>query len=861
MSDPLLSDDVPLPLDARRRIAEDCARFDKAVRDGLGPRIEDHIPPNVAPGERRELLKALLEVEFYYRQQTSQAVDLGEYLLRFPVHADVVREASLGLIAPATPGLANSPTEPVLAPGPGGEPPTASRSPQVAAEADLFAGRLPCPFGRYLVRRQLGKGGMGAVYLAHDTTLDRAVALKVARFPAGEEATAERFLREARAAADLPHEGVCRVLDCGVIDGAYYITMDYIEGQSLAQRLATHKAQDQRWAAELVRRVAIALEAVHERGIVHRDLKPGNIMLRAGDMPCVVDFGLARRDQDGTITRAGSMVGTPAYMSPEQIEGGLITQATDVYSLGVILYQLLTGRLPFTGDHLIQVTYKIVNGESLPPSRYRPDLDPALEEICLRAMARSVKERCPTMAALAEALSEYLSGPAARSGTVRPPAPRRPRRKRRNRLAAALRGRWWLVFFSLVVSVGLAAGVRTIMHWYGAHPPDPSFVGTGPDDEDFFNRRLTGLKDATPCLGINYDERKRFGLVLLTERDPNNPAKFKRLTYEEKGSTNNTCVRVDGHEYLFGNPGHGKWLIKERGRKNGRVGWDNVFEFTGEGIVVTQSVDLVPGDQTQLLDTVVVRYKVENQSKNPHTVGLRVMLDTFIGANDGAPFAVPGSEGKKDRLVDTMETFDQKDIPDYIQALERPALNNPGTVAHIGLNLPNYEPLDRMIICHWPGNKEIKWDIEPVESMQTDAGKPDSCVVLYWPYQMMNDGEVRKMAFTYGLNAISGASGGGGDGKIALTTGGSTRPGREFTVTSYVKEPREGQVVKLILPAGFDFAKGHGAEKRVERVHGNLAQVSWRVRTASKEGDYVLEAVSGATRTTLTLRLRDAGLH
>ncbi len=336
-------------------------------------------------------------------------------------------------------------------------------------EVDLFAGRLPCPFGRYRIERRLGKGGMGAVYLAHDTTLDRPVAVKVSQFRAGEGAASERFLREARAAAGLHHDGVCRVLDYGVIDGTYYIAMDYVEGESLARRLACGEAQDPRWAARLVRQVALALAAVHERGIIHRDLKPGNVMLRPDGRPCVVDFGLARREQDQTITRAGTVMGTPAYMSPEQVAGEPVTQATDVYSLGVILYQLLTGRLPFGGENLAQLTYQIVHGKLTAPAQYRPGLDPALESVCLSAMARSPDDRYPTMAAFAEALDGYLDGTPARAVGKRRVA-RRPQSRRLSRLGAALRGRWWLVFFALLLAVGLPAASLLFLQGSGARP-------------------------------------------------------------------------------------------------------------------------------------------------------------------------------------------------------------------------------------------------------------------------------------------------------------------------------------------------------------------------------------------------------
>jgi hypothetical protein len=365
------------------------------------------------------------------------------------------------------------------------------------------------------------------------------------------------------------------------------------------------------------------------------------------------------------------------------------------------------------------------------------------------------------------------------------------------------------------------------------------------------------LRSSEPRLGIEFDSRRRFGIIVRNEQDPNNKEKRKRLTYEENGSTNNTCIKVDGNQYLFGNPGYGKLVKKDLPRGSGRKGWDSVYEITNERVVVTQRVDLVPGEQTQLLDTVLIRYEVENRSADEHTVGLRVMLDTYIGDNDGVPFTVPGGEGKKDRLVDTLATFEHKDIPDYVQALERPDLTDPGTVAHLGLKLPDFEALERLIICRWPGNKDMQWDMEPLVSMRSGGEKPDSCVALYWPYEPMKPGAVRRLAFTYGLGSV-GAEGGG---QIALTTGGSTRPGREFTVTAYVKDPKDGQVVRLVLPDGFSFAAGHEAEKRIEGVAGNLAQVSWRVRSAGKAGEYVIEAASGAARASLTFRTRDEGLY
>jgi serine/threonine protein kinase/uncharacterized caspase-like protein len=264
---------------------------------------------------------------------------------------------------------------------------------------------------RYRILKELGKGAMGTVYLAQDTSLQRQVALKIPRFDSAE--MRERFFREARNAATLDHPNICPVYDVGEYAGVPYLTMAYIEGQPLGEELRAGKPMPQRRAVEIVAKLARALEEAHRHGVVHRDIKPSNVMVNRRGEPVIMDFGLARRmGQDVSMTHQGYILGTPAYMSPEQVEGDmpLIGPASDQYALGVILYELLTGNMPYQAKSVPQVMLKILTDSPKPPSALRPDLEPTLEQICLRAMARKIPDRFASLGDFAEALERWLRG-------------------------------------------------------------------------------------------------------------------------------------------------------------------------------------------------------------------------------------------------------------------------------------------------------------------------------------------------------------------------------------------------------------------------------------------------------------------
>jgi predicted Zn finger-like uncharacterized protein len=279
---------------------------------------------------------------------------------------------------------------------------------------------LPAEFGRYRILRQLGRGGMGAVYLAQDTQLGRQVALKVPFFDAAESPQRiERFVREARSAAVLQHPNICTVHDAGQIDGRPFITMAYIAGTPLEKEIDPETPMPQVRAAELVRKIALALQHAHQTGIVHRDLKPANVMMAAGGEPVVMDFGLAKRVTDvdpneAKLTRDGGLLGTPSYMAPEQVKGdsAAIGPATDVYALGVILFEMLTGRTPYSGGITV-VIGQILAAPAPPVKEFRADVDSRLDAICRKAMAKEPADRFASMAELADVLGQYLKAPAA----------------------------------------------------------------------------------------------------------------------------------------------------------------------------------------------------------------------------------------------------------------------------------------------------------------------------------------------------------------------------------------------------------------------------------------------------------------
>ena len=419
------------------RIDAICDRFEAAWKAGAHPQIKDYLCEVLEAG-RADLFRHLLALELYYRKAAGKAPELAEYRERFPDYLAAVADAFPTIDSRAVtdrPALqAGLPPSPhalhircphcrnpieVVDDTPLAEivcPSCGSNFSLIGDEALAFqsaGGSLHRrqAFGHFELIEQLGAGAFGTVWKAKDTQLDRTVALKIPRKGQLSPEEAEKFVREARAAAQLQHPGIVSVYEVGREGETLYIVSEFVEGLSLADWL-TGQRPNYRESAELCVKIADALHHAHEHGVIHRNLKPSNVMLDRAGEPHVMDFGLAKREAgEITMTVEGQVLGTPAYMSPEQAkgEGHAADRRSNVYSLGVILFELVAGERPFRGN-VRMLLVQVAADEPPSPRKFDGRIPRNLETICLKCMEKDPARRYATAQELADDLRHYLAG-------------------------------------------------------------------------------------------------------------------------------------------------------------------------------------------------------------------------------------------------------------------------------------------------------------------------------------------------------------------------------------------------------------------------------------------------------------------
>ena len=432
----------------------------------------------------------------------------------------------------------------------------------------------------------------------------------------------------------------------------------------------------------------------------------------------------------------------------------------------------------------------------------------------------------------------------------------------------------------LMPLVLLLALLVALVHDFLVKAPGPDSVSGGTDEIDPNPVLAVQFSDASvpvsPKPKMKSTDSMRFGLTMLL--DSNGKPVTKRLTFDTWGRTNNACVKIDGEELIFGEPNildrdtapRATWVVsdgplpEEPGMTYPykRQGKQSVWKVNKYQVYVTQTVEIVPGEQSRKLDTLLVRYSLENRDSVPHQVGIRFMLDTFIGTNDGVPFTIPGKPG----LCNTKEKFAfPGDVPDYIEAMENEDLRNPGTVARIQFRIgKQIESPTQVFLGGWPHSgmravlgrngaldQNTLWSV-PEESMRalhesqaTIAGtkeKPplDSAVTMYWDPKQLDPGGRREVGFAYGLGSVSGD---GGSGHLLVSTGGNMVSGGAFTLNALVSNPIADEQLELELPDGFQLLDGGSLKQPVpaaQDVAGRRqSSVTWRIR-AGREGPFTI---------------------
>ncbi|MDA1165424.1 MAG: serine/threonine-protein kinase [Planctomycetota bacterium] len=393
------------------RIDIECGRLKKALCKGRQPRIADFLVEVIEP-ERSALLKELLVVDLAYRRQNGETPEIADYSTMFPDDMDIVSKVFGQQPDPETSNQSLTPIVDTISEAPQSGDVTLIQLPGVAADS-LHPSRQR--FGDYELLEEIARGGMGVVFRARQSKLNRIVALKmILSGQLAGSSEVQRFYAEAEAAARLDHPGIVPIYEVGQEGSQHFFSMGFVEGQSLAQLVKDGGPLLPRKAAELVCEITESVAFAHKRGVIHRDLKPANILLDNDGRSHVTDFGLAKQiEADSGLTATGQILGTPSYMPPEQAAGKSdddVGTAADIYALGAILYCLLTGRPPFQAVSVMQTLNLVINQEPVAPRQLNPAIDRDTETICLKCLEKNPEKRYSSATELAAELQRFLNG-------------------------------------------------------------------------------------------------------------------------------------------------------------------------------------------------------------------------------------------------------------------------------------------------------------------------------------------------------------------------------------------------------------------------------------------------------------------
>lgn len=379
-----------LSRDSLDRIDDVCQRFEASWRDGQPAKLEEVLRA-VSDKDRTPVFVELLHLEIEYRGKRGESPDEQTYVDRFPEYSGVVQEVFARRLSGSTSRIGD-------------------------IRSTDFGSRPNIP--GYVIERPLGRGGMGAVFLAQSQALGRRVAIKIIAYTDDSEQIAKRFQIEAEAIAKLQHPNIVQIFEIGESEGRSFLVLEFLSGGSLKERLKESPPTPGD-TARLILELARAIHLAHLHGIIHRDLKPSNVLFAADGQPKITDFGLAKLTQSSVdATTTGQILGTVQYMSPEQASTSQVSAVADVYALGAILYEMLTGQPPFTGGSPIEILNRLTTDEVIRPRKLRPYVPPDLEAICLKCLEKEPAHRYGSADRLADDLDRFLRGEPVRARPI-----------------------------------------------------------------------------------------------------------------------------------------------------------------------------------------------------------------------------------------------------------------------------------------------------------------------------------------------------------------------------------------------------------------------------------------------------------